>query len=195
MPGGSGAGQDEGQARGPQSRGLRDSRGRGGGGDRAGELRCGFQGCGSAQVPAGPRGLGSVGRGRSGVCRGRGAGRGGPWRPRSCQATFPCPHPGGQEKPSGQLLESAFWSPSANREQLPFSGRLRMRPGRAGGAPLRLVLVLSQGKRGARSPSTEGETCAGPGGRREEFCGTRGQAAASLLGFHVDPSSQPSGAG
>lgn len=67
--------------------------------------------------------------------------------------------------------ESGFWSPSANREQqLPSPGRLRMRPGWTGGAPL-LVLVLSQGKRGVGSPSAAGGTCAGPGRRREEFAG------------------------
>lgn len=67
--------------------------------------------------------------------------------------------------------ESGFWSPSANREQqLPSPGRLRMRPGWTGGAPL-LVLVLSQGKRGVRSPSAAGGTCAGPGRSGEEFAG------------------------
>lgn len=171
--------------------------------DRAGKLRCGLQGCGGAQVPAGPRDWprwGGAGQSRSGVCSRRrcrgGAGWGGPWSPKSCQATFPCPQPGGREKLSGQLLECAFRSPSANREQLLSPGRVRMRPARTGGAPLRLLLVLSQGKRGVRSPSAAaGEPAPVPPGRGRSFAGRRRRQRAPLLGFHLDPGSQPPGAG
>lgn len=56
-------------------------------------------------------------------------------------------------------------------------GRLRMRPGQRGGAPLRLVLVLSQGKRRVGSAWAPRGTCAGSEGRREGLCGTWVQVA------------------
>lgn len=49
------------------------------------------------------RGAGGAGPAGAGLCVPRR--RGGPWRSRSCRATFPGSRPGAGEKPSGRLLE------------------------------------------------------------------------------------------
>lgn len=82
---------------------------------------------------------------RSGVCPGGRAGRGGPWRPKSCSATFPGSYPGLGREALHKDFRKFSWV-SANAEQLHSRRGLSMRPARTGVAPLWLLLVLSLGK-------------------------------------------------
>lgn len=104
---------------------------------------------------------GGADRGRSGVCRSEGAGLGAPG---AAGQLFPA-HARERERSP----RDGFWSvsvsldPRANPQQLQRQGDgLRMQPGRRGGTPLQLVLVLSQGKRRLCSASVAGGTCVGP---------------------------------
>lgn len=116
------------------------------------EVRCGFRGRGAAQVR--PTGL-LAGARRGGVgadpvlavAEGRdGAGSGAPGAARQL---FPARSRAGERSPRDGLgTVSGCLGASAHLEELRPRDRLKMRPGRTGGAPLRLVLVLSQGERG-----------------------------------------------
>lgn len=116
------------------------------------EVRCGFRGRGAAQVR--PTGLlAGARRGGAGadpvlaVAEGRdGAGSGAPGAARQL---FPARSRAGERSPRDGLgTVSGCLGASAHLEELRPRDRLKMRPGRTGGAPLRLVLVLSQGERG-----------------------------------------------
>lgn len=151
--------------------------------DRAGALRCGFRG--AWRSPGAARGLqgrGSAGRGGAGQLRrlprrrgGRGRALAPPELPRNPSLLSPWSRREARRAVPGECPVS--------RVPLPFPssysprGSFRMRPRRAGGAPLRLLVVLSQGKRGVCSASAAGGTRAGPEGRREGLWGTTAQAA------------------
>nr|XP_027810221.1 integrin alpha-2 [Marmota flaviventris] len=85
-----------------------------------------------------------------------GAGRGGSFRCRNCQATFPCSYPGKSRSPrTASAVSLSLDQEYSLQTQSIYSpqNRSRMRPGQAGGAPLplplplrlRLVLAFSQG--------------------------------------------------
>lgn len=134
------------------------------------ELGCGFRGCEGAQVQptvcrAGARRGGA--RADPVVAGAEGRAGGGPWIPRHSPAAFPCSHPAQERKPSERFLESrGSRVPVQSQSSCTLPGSLRMRPRRTGGAPLRLVLALSQGKRGMCSALPSGGTCAGPRGKK-----------------------------
>lgn len=148
--------------------------------DGAGDLRCGFRGCGGARCrPGGGAGaLRGGARANPAFAEAEGRAGAGPGAPGAAPPLFPALIQAEERSPRDGFGEAVgSWLSLQTRSSASPQGRLRMRPGRTGGAPLRLVLVLSQGKRGVCPASAARGTCAGPGGCREGLCGTRAQAA------------------
>lgn len=158
--------------------------------DLAAELRCGFRGRGAQVRPLAGRQGGAGRGGHIRVSLRRGAGRGGPWRPRSCPKTFLCA--AGAESPA-LWTASGEWRGSRVSLQSPSSysprGRRRMRPGRKDTAPRRLVLLLLQGKRRLRSAGVAGGT--GPGDLRSDSTWTQAPSHPRRDGETFIPSAAP----
>lgn len=149
--------------------------------DLAGQLRCGFRGCGSAGAPRGCRAWARRGgAGADPVLARRRGGAGRALAPEELPGNFSLSSPGRGRKARGPASEeSGLWSSSADRQQLPSPGRLRMRPGWTGGAPL-LVLLLSQGKRGVSFSISCWRDLRGAWVQEGGVCGMRGASSAPL---------------